>query len=452
MRYHIWTAGCQMNVADSQRVASALEKLGYLPSPCVEDAEVIVLNTCVVRQSAEDKAYGWLHTLRPLKARRPEVVINLMGCLVGIKGNPELRTAFPFVDVFSPPSDPDPLIEHLLTLDVGPPELLKIQHNHTFMDGDLVLPQSERGRLVSVYVPVIEGCSHACSFCVIPLRRGVEHSRPMDEVTSEVRCLAKQGVREVTLLGQIVDRYGKDLPDRPTLADLLREVHEIEEIDRIRFLTSHPNWLTDELIEAVSELPKVCEHIEVPVQAGDDEILRRMKRGYSTEDYRLLIKQIRQRVPETSLATDIIVGFPGETTIQFQRTYQLLEELRFDVVHLARYSPRPGTVAARRMEDDLPQEEKMHRFRVLEELQAQIAGEINTGYVGRTVNVLVEEMHKDRWKGRTRTNKLVFFKSDDNLRGQTVPVRIEWAGPWSMRGVPAMSVQTQSTTPIVTAV
>lgn len=452
MRYHIWTAGCQMNVADSQRVASALEKLGYLPSPRAEEADVIVLNTCVVRQSAEDKAYGWLHTLRPLKARRPEVVINLMGCLVGIKGNPEIRTAFPFVDVFSPPSDPGPLIEHLLMLDVGSPELLEIQHHHTLMDSDWVLPQSERGRLVSAYVPVIEGCSHACSFCVIPLRRGVEHSRPMDEVTSEVRCLAKQGVREVTLLGQIVDRYGKDLPDRPTLADLLREVHEIEEIDRIRFLTSHPNWLTDELIEAVAELPKVCEHIEVPVQAGDDEILRRMKRGYSTEDYRLLIKQIRQRVPETSLATDIIVGFPGETTIQFRRTYQLLEELRFDVVHLARYSPRPGTVAARRMEDDLPQEEKMYRFRVLEELQAQIAGEINTGYVGRTVNVLVEEMHKDRWKGRTRTNKLVFFKSDDNLRGQIVPVRIEWAGPWSMRGVPAMSVHTQSTTPIVTAV
>lgn len=441
-----------MNVADSQRVASALEKLGYLPSPRAEEADVIVLNTCVVRQSAEDKAYGWLHTLRPLKARRPEVVINLMGCLVGIKGNPEIRTAFPFVDVFSPPSDPGPLIEHLLMLDVESPELLEIQHHHTLMDSDWVLPQSERGRLVSAYVPVIEGCSHACSFCVIPLRRGVEHSRPMDEVTSEVRCLAKQGVREVTLLGQIVDRYGKDLPDRPTLADLLREVHEIEEIDRIRFLTSHPNWLTDELIEAVAELPKVCEHIEVPVQAGDDEILRRMKRGYSTEDYRLLIKQIRQRVPETSLATDIIVGFPGETTIQFRRTYQLLEELRFDVVHLARYSPRPGTVAARRMEDDLPQEEKMYRFRVLEELQAQIAGEINTGYVGRTVNVLVEEMHKDRWKGRTRTNKLVFFKSDDSLRGQIVPVRIEWAGPWSMRGVPAMSVHTRSTTPIVTAV
>ena len=452
MRNHIWTAGCHMNVADSQRVASALEKLGYLPSPRAEDADVIVLNTCVVRQSAEDKAYGWLHSLRPLKARRPDVVINLMGCLVGINGNPKLRAAFPFVDVFSPPSDLAPLIEHLLLLDVGSPQPSETKYNHALMDGDWVLPQSERGRLVSAYVPVIEGCSHACSFCVIPLRRGVERSRPMDEITAEVRCLAKQGVREVTLLGQIVDRYGKDLPDGPTLADLLREVHEIEDIERIRFLTSHPNWMTDELIETVAELPKVCEHIEVAVQSGDDEVLRRMKRGYTTEDYRLLIKQIRQRLPETSLATDIIVGFPGETTTQFQRTYQLLEELRFDVVHLARYSPRPGTVAARRMEDDVPQEEKMRRFRALEELQAQIAGEINADYVGRMVEVLVEEMHKDRWKGRTRTNKLVFFKSDDNLRGQIVPVRIEWAGPWSMRGAPAMIIQTQSTTPIVTAV
>jgi tRNA-2-methylthio-N6-dimethylallyladenosine synthase len=260
----------------------------------------------------------------------------------------------------------------------------------------------------------------------------------MDEITAEVCCLAKQGVREVTLLGQIVDQYGKDLPDGTTLADLLRAVHEIEDIERIRFLTSHPNWMTDELIETVAELPKVCEHIEVAVQAGDDQVLRRMKRGYTTEDYRLLIRQIRQRLPETSLATDIIIGFPGETTTQFQRTYQLLEELRFDVVHLARYSPRPGTVAARRMEDDVPQEEKMRRFRGLEELQAQIAGEINAGYLGRTVEVLVEEMHQDRWKGRTRTNKLVFFKSDDNLSGRTVPVRIEWASPWSMRGVPAV--------------
>ncbi|TET85569.1 MAG: tRNA (N6-isopentenyl adenosine(37)-C2)-methylthiotransferase MiaB [Anaerolineales bacterium] len=438
MRYHIWTAGCQMNVADSQRVASALEKLGYLPSPRAEDSDVIVLNTCVVRQSAEDKAYGWLHSLRPLKARRPDVVINLMGCLVGINGNPKLRAAFPFVDVFSPPSDLAPLIEHLLRLDVGSPQPSETKYNHALMDGDWVLPQSERGRLVSAYVPVIEGCSHACSFCVIPLRRGVERSRPMDEITAEVRCLAKQGVREVTLLGQIVDRYGKDLPDGTTLADLLRAVHEIEDIERIRFLTSHPNWMTDELIETVAELPKVCEHIEVAVQSGDDQVLRRMKRGYTTEDYRLLIKQIRQRLPETSLATDIIVGFPGETTTQFQRTYQLLEELRFDVVHLARYSPRPVTVAARRMEDDVPQEEKMRRFRALEELQAQIAGEINAGYLGRTVEVLVEEMHQDRWKGRTRTNKLVFFKSDDDLSGRTVPVRIEWASPWSMRGVPAV--------------
>jgi tRNA-2-methylthio-N6-dimethylallyladenosine synthase len=425
-----------MNVADSQRVASALEKLGYSASQHVEDADVVVLNTCVVRQSAEDKAYGWLTSLRPLKARRPQMVINLMGCLVGFKDNPKLREIFPFVDVFSAPSDPGPLIQHLLHSDGRTLELLETQTRHDIMDDDLILPRNEKGKLVSAYVPVVYGCSHACSFCIIPYRRGVEHSRPMGEITSEIRTLVSQGVREVTLLGQIVDRYGKDITNEPTLASLLREVHKIDDLERIRFLTSHPSWMTDELLDAVASMPKVCEHIEVPLQAGDDEILKRMKRGYTSDDYRRLIERIRARIPGASIATDIIVGFPGETEEQFRRTYTLLEELRFDVAHLARYSPRPGTLSARRMPDDVPEEEKMRRFRALEDLQSRLADEINAGYQDRTVEVLVEVKHRGRWKGRTRTNKLVFFESDDDLRGKLVAVRIEWTGPWSMRGSP----------------
>ena len=316
------------------------------------------------------------------------------------------------------------------------------------MDGSLILPQNERD-LVSAYVPVVEGCSHACSFCVIPLRRGVERSRHPDEIVAEVRCLARQGVAEVTLLGQIVDRYGKDLNEGTTLSILLRRIHEIEGIDRIRFLTSHPNWMTDELLDTVAELPKVCEHIEVPIQAGDDDVLRQMKRGYTVEKYRHLIHRIRQRIPGVSIATDIIVGFPGETAEQFQRTYQVLDEVRFDVVHIARYSPRPGTVADRRMGDDVPEDEKMRRFRALEALQTEIAGEINASFQGRTVEVLVEEKHRGRWKGRTRTNKLVFFEADGDLRGQTAAVHIEWAGPWSMRGEYVETSRMRSETPIV---
>jgi len=436
MKYHLWTSGCQMNVADSQRVASALERLGYQPTPNADEADVIMLNTCVVRQSAEDKAHGRLTSLRPLKEKRPELVINLMGCMVGIKGNQQMHARYPFVDVFSPPSDPVPLIDHLLNLEGKKAVVTETQSRHEIMDDELLLPEKERGRLVSAYVPVVYGCSHACTYCVIPFRRGVERSRPINEIAVEVESLVSQGVREVTLLGQIVDRYGRDIEGSPGLGDLLSALHEIDELKRIRFLTSHPNWMTEELIKAAASLPKVCEHIEVPIQSGDDDILERMHRGYTSDDYRHLINRIREAIPGVSIATDIIVGFPGETESQFQRSYDLLVELALDVAHLARYSPRPQTVSARRMQDNISDADKMRRFRALEELQAKIAARINARYVGNTEEILVEEKNDTRWKGRTRTNKLVFFESVADLRGELVKVKIEWAGPWSMIGAP----------------
>lgn len=423
-----------MNVADSQRVASALEHLGYKSTTHAEKAEVIVLNTCVVRQSAEDKAYGRLTSLKPLKEKNPDLTINLMGCLVGVKGQDFLRDRFPYVDVFSPPSDPGPLISYLSQNETQQIELQETQTRFGLMDGDLTLPDHERGTLVCAHVPVVYGCSHACTFCIIPYRRGIERSRPVGEIVSEVRSLVRQGVREITLLGQIVDRYGKDVPDGPNLSQLISTVHEVEGLERIRFLTSHPNWMTDELLETVAELPKVMPHIEVPVQAGDNEVLENMHRGYTAEDYRKLVNRIRDIIPGVSIATDIIVGFPGETEEQFQKTYDLLDELQMDVVHLARYSTRPGTVAARRMKDDVPDEEKRRRFRLLEEMQAGIVAEINSGYLEETVEILIEEKVKERWKGRTATNKLVFVESQDDLRGQVLPVQITWTGPWSMQG------------------
>jgi tRNA-2-methylthio-N6-dimethylallyladenosine synthase len=448
MKYHIWTAGCQMNVADSRRVASALEHLGYQAASRPEEADVVVLNTCVVRQSAEDKAYGRLLSLRPLKERNPNLTINLMGCLVGVKGHNRLRERFPFVDVFSPPSDPGPLIAHLTRTDSRALAEYEVSRRYAIQDGDLTLPRAELGQLVSAYVPIVLGCSHACTFCIIPYRRGPEQSRSVGQIGREIRSLVRQGVKEVTLLGQIVDRYGKDIPDGPNLAALLRIVHQIEGLERIRFLTSHPNWLTDELLETVAELPKVMPHIEVPVQAGDDDILANMKRGYTAEDYRRLVHRIRQIIPGASIATDIIVGFPGETEEQYQRTYDLLADLRLDVAHLARYSPRPGTVAARRMVDDVPEEEKWHRFRELEALQERISGEINAKLHGEIVEVLFEEKVKGRWKGRTPTNKLVFAESDQNLRGELIPVLITWTGPWSMQGrlLPERMTTSQSVT------
>jgi len=427
-----------MNVADSQRVSSALEHIGYHSTPKAEDADVIILNTCVVRQSAEDKAYGRLSSLQPLKKKRPDLVINLMGCLVGVKTNGVLKERFPYVDVFSPPSDPLPLLSFLNNRDGQETAQIETEERFAVMDEELILPVEERGKLVSAFIPVVYGCSHACTFCIIPYRRGVERSRSPREIMAEARSLVDQGVKEITLLGQIVDRYGKDNDNYPNLAGLLRMLNAIDGLERIRFLTSHPNYFTDDIIHAVAELPKVMPHIEVPVQAGDDTVLENMRRGYTNAQYRSLVEHIRTLIPGVSIATDIIVGFPGESDEQFQRTYDLMADLRMDVAHLARYSPRPGTVSARRMADDVSDEEKWRRFRLLEDLQASIAAEIHAGYLGKQVPVLFEEKVRGRWRGRTETNKLVFVETEEDLRGRVVPVEITWTGPWSMQArIPA---------------
>jgi tRNA-2-methylthio-N6-dimethylallyladenosine synthase len=435
MKYHIWTEGCQMNVADSQRVGSSLEHLGYILTETIEEADVIVLNTCVVRQSAEDKAYGRVTSLAPLKKKNPDLVINLMGCMVGVRGAEKLREKLPFVDVFSPPSDPGPLISHLTQGEIHSMEDAETTRRFLMMDDELILPVAEQGKLVSAHVPIVYGCSHACTFCIIPSKRGGERSRPVGDVVAEVRSLARQGVKEVTLLGQIVDRYGKDIPDGPNLAALLRVLHEVEGIERIRFLTSHPNYFDDDLIQTIAELPRVMPHIELPIQAGDDEVLLNMKRGYTQQDYRDLVAKIRSKIPDCSIATDIIVGFPGETEEQFMETYRVLSDLKLDVAHLARYSLREGTVATRRMDDNVPEEDKLRRLHILDDLQEQIVAEINKKYLGETVEVLFEDKVKGRWRGRTPTNKIIFVESEDDLRGRIIPVTVTWTGPWSMQAV-----------------
>ena len=313
MDYYVWTIGCQMNVADSRRLESALEALGHTPVDRAEDADIVVLNTCVVRQSAENKIYGRLGSLKPLKEQRPEMVIGLMGCFVGTRDPAPLRRRFPWVDVTMPPSDPQPLVDYLVAhgwVDAGKAALQsRVLRRYRLQDGDLILPARDQGSLVSAYVPIVLGCSHACSYCIIPYRRGRERSRPMAGIVAEAQALVAQGVKEITLLGQIVDRYGLDLPEadrpRPSLPLLLRRLHQIEGLERIRFLTSHPNWMTSDLLDAVAELPGVCEHIEVPAQAGDDEVLERMRRGYAVADYRRLIVRIRERIEGVSIATAV---------------------------------------------------------------------------------------------------------------------------------------------------
>ena len=460
-KYHVATFGCQMNEADTQRLSSEMEKLGLRATEVREEADVLVLNTCVVRQGAEDKATSYLHMIKPLKQGRPDMVVGVMGCLVGVKGNTPLKRAFPWVDVFMAPSEPGPMVDYLLQHEARAIADAETAQRFDLQDSTelaLVLPAHEVGRRVTANVPIVLGCSHACAFCIIPFRRGVERSRQVDEIVREVESLVAQGVREVTLLGQIVDRYGYDLlgddyrirtynpgaasgnPSQ-TLAietpmvKLLERVSAVDGLERVRFLTSHPNWMTDDLLDAVRDLPKVMPQIEVPVQAGDDDVLLAMRRGYTSDDYRRLIARIRAKVPDASIATDVIVGFCGETEAQFQRTYDLLEELKLDIVHLAKYSTRPHTLAARDMVDDVPEEEKERRFRLLNDQHERITAEINRGYQDQVVQVLVESDHKGKWRGRTPQNKLVFFEDrTQDWRGRVAPVRISWTGAWSMQG------------------
>lgn len=457
MKYHIWTFGCQMNTADSQRLASELELMGHTAAENEDDADIFVVNTCVVRQSAEDKGMGRIYQLRTVKNSHPDKVIGVMGCMVGVKDPLHLRRKLPWVDVFLAPSDPTPMVS--LLKDKGwESEVIEAESaarlkRDAIQDGDLILPHHEAGNLISAHVPVVYGCSHACSFCIIPFRRGIERSRSVGEIVAHVRSLALQGVKEVTLLGQIVDRYGKDIPDGPDLADLLRVVHGVAEengIERIRFLTSHPNWMTTKLLDTVAELPRVMPQIEVPIQAGSDSVLERMKRGYTQQQYRELVDDIRKRIPNVAIHTDVIVGFCGETEADFMETYRVLEDLKLDKVHLARYSPRPNTVSERRMADDVPEDEKVRRHHLLDELQTRIQGEINARYLGQTVQVLVEDNHKGKWRGRTPQNKLVFFEDAGNWQGRLVDLEVVYTSPFSMQGrLPGSASQPTQHDPIL---
>jgi len=409
-----------MNEADSAKLAAGLQRLGWEQTLRPEEADLVVLNTCVVRQKAEQRGVSKLGALRRLKersnGRRPKIAV--MGCMVGLRTDGLLKR-FPFVDVFARPQ----AFDDVLTA-VTPQE----------DTGGEFWPESfPQAPGPTAYVPVIHGCNKFCTFCIVPYRRGRERSRPIAEVVHEVEMLVARGVKEVTLLGQTVEAYGHDLPDRPSLADLFRAIHDIEGLERIRFLTSYPKDLTDDIIRAVAELPKVCEYFNIPVQSGDDTILARMRRGYTLREYRDVVDKIRRWLPAAAISTDVIVGFCGETDEQFRRTFDLLAELRFDKVHAAAYSLRPGTIAWRTLADDVPQQVKMERLHIIEELQGGIAADINARLQGTLQEVLVEGEKGGKLSGRTRSDKIVHFYGQARP-GELVNVRIEKTSAWSFQG------------------
>jgi tRNA-2-methylthio-N6-dimethylallyladenosine synthase len=414
-----------MNEAESAKAAAMLRQAGYLQTVSENEADIVIVNSCVVRQAAEDKVAGKVGSLARLKRVNPHVRIALTGCMVTGQQT-RLAERFPHVDLFYGPSEFDRLVEIAPELSEVDADLAELPH---FYQDGAASPD------VTAYVPIIYGCNFVCSYCIVPYRRGREVSRPMADIVTEIRQMVARGMKEVTLLGQTVNAYGHDLPEHPDLADLLMAVEEVDGLERLRFLTSHPKYMSDRIVQAVADGSKICEHINLPVQAGDNEVLRRMRRTYTVEHYRERIASIRATIPGVTIATDIIVGFPGETDEQFQHTYDLLEDLRCEKVHVAMYSPRPGTLSSR-WEDDIPWAEKKRRHRAIEKLQERVCTERNQGYVDQTLEVLVDGFAKGRWRGRTRGNTLVFFESEGNWQGELVDIHVTESTPWYLLGEP----------------
>ena len=424
-RYYVWTVGCQMNSADSERLEAALQQVGYSPAARPEEASFIVLNSCSVRASAEERMLGKLGELVRLKRAQPDTRIVLWGCMVGPQHVSPFAQRLPMVDHFVAPSAVDAVVA--------------LAPNAVYTLDEPVLPVANWAHPpVAVHVPIQYGCNMSCAYCVIPLRRGGERSRPLAEIVEECRRIIAHGTREITLLGQIVDSWGHDLPDRPQLPALLEAVHALPGLQRLRFLTSHPAWMTDRLIATVASLPRCMPDLNLPVQSGSDRVLKLMRRGYTVTRFYDLVTQIRTAIPHVSLTTDIIVGHPGETAADFAQTLALCAALRFDKIHIAAFSARPGTLAATQEADPalaVTEAEKEARRRTLEQLQEGIATERSASLIGQTIQTLVEGESKGKWRGRSPNNKLVFFPHPADLTGQLVPVRITQTSPWALQGL-----------------
>ncbi len=440
--YWITTFGCQMNKADSERMAGILESMGYSPGTDEHSADLVLYNTCTIRDNAEQKVYSYLGRQAQRKRRNPNLTLVVAGCVAQQEGASLLRRV-PELDLVMGPQHANRLDVLLAQVEAGA-QVVATEEHHILED----ITTARRDSTVCAWVNVIYGCNERCTYCVVPSVRGKEQSRLPEAIKLEMEGLAASGIKEITLLGQNIDAYGRDLPGITpegrrlhTLTDLLHQVHDVAGIERIRFATSHPRYFTERLIDACSDLPKVCEHFHIPFQSGDDDVLKAMARGYTIDRYRRIIDRIRDRMPEASISADVIVAFPGETDAQFRRTLALIEEISFDLVNTAAYSPRPNTPAAD-WPGQLTEDIKVERLQEINALVEATARSRSARYAGRTVEVLAEGINpKDpsQLMGRTRTNRLTFFpalKADGSSHqgGDLVNVTIEGVRPFSLSG------------------
>lgn len=432
--FFISTYGCQMNEEDSEKLSGMLKRIGYTKTEAKEEASIILFNTCCVRENAENKVYGNLGLLKKLKKNNPDLVIGICGCMMQQKGMADkILKEFPYVDIIFGTHNSYKFPEYLNRVKTEGVQVKEIFDKETeIIEGIPV----DRESSIKAFVTIMYGCNNFCTYCVVPYVRGRERSRRPEEIEKEIKELVAQGYKEITLLGQNVNSYGKGLEEEIDFAKLLRRINEIEGLERVRFMTSHPKDLTEDVIMAIKECDKLCEQIHLPVQSGSDEILKKMNRHYDREKYMSLIKKIKEEIPECSITTDIIVGFPGETEENFLDTLNLCKEVGYDSAFTFIYSRRNHTPADR-MENQVPDDVKHERFNRLVDVINKGVINGNKVYEGRTVEVLVEGPSKNdetKLMGRTRNGRLVNFPGDSSMIGKLVNVHINRAQPFSLLG------------------
>jgi tRNA-2-methylthio-N6-dimethylallyladenosine synthase len=434
-KLYIQTYGCQMNQYDSERIVQVMNRAGYVPTDRVDAADLILLNSCSVRDKAEQKVYSALGSWKEFKERREGVIVGIGGCVAQQEGEnllkrvPHLDLVFGTHNIHKLPE----MVEQVQTSGARPVEISFYRHPGYMEDVD------GRTRVdgVKAFVTIMQGCNKVCSFCIVPHVRGREVSRPSDNIIAEIESLVAQGIVEVMLLGQNVNSYGKLVPGELSFAELLRRVDSIEGLSRIRFTTSHPQDLSPELTEAFATLRNLCEHLHLPVQSGSDAVLGRMRRGYTRLEYVARIRRLRERCPDVALSTDIIVGFPGETDAEFDCTLELLEQLEYDEIFSFMYSPRPQTVSAKIYDDNIPGDVKKDRLRRVQKLQEAISLKKNRQRVGELEEILVDgpsKLKNGQMMGRTRNNRIVNVAGPKSLIGRLVPVKITSATTKSLLG------------------
>lgn len=426
--FHVLTWGCQMNEDDSEQIALFMEQAGYLATDTVADADVVLLNTCSVRRKPEDKVYSKLGELAEIKHERKRMVIAVCGCMAQAEGREITRRA-PYVDIVVGPGHSSELPDLVRQVLDGRSNGSRMTTPRIVLDDGSTeaysVPVRSLGRpsRLRAYVPVMYGCDRFCTYCIVPLTRGRERSRPLEDIVAEVRALAAAGTREITLLGQTVNSYGRRLPGRPGFADLLRAVCAVPGIARVRFTSPHPRGFTREVVAAMADLPQVCEHVHLPLQVADNDLLRRMKRGYTIEQYDDVLQSLRSAIPGVAVTTDLMLGFPGETERQFQNTMDYVEHARFDAAFMFAYSPRKGTKAAA-MDGQISRDAKVERLNALIELQNRITTEINQALVGSEQEVLVDGpsvRDTARMTGLTRTFKTTHIEPTPGAEPDLVP-------------------------------